>query len=126
LIELCEVVFDHAQFFEGELHEPPIHRVEIGARAKGVAQLVGYVGFLEERLQPVVQLDAAARDLVLASHHRAPQPLLGSLGPGIPSGSAAERAPAGRGRRIRDGCRVVAEPVLGGLHHEYRLEQVAV
>jgi hypothetical protein len=41
LIELREVVFDHAQFFERELHEPPIHRVGIGARAKGVAQLVG-------------------------------------------------------------------------------------
>jgi hypothetical protein len=30
LIELREVVFEHAQCFERELHEPPIHRVQIG------------------------------------------------------------------------------------------------
>jgi hypothetical protein len=41
VIELSEVVFDHAQFFQRELHQSPIHRVEIGARAKGIAQLVG-------------------------------------------------------------------------------------
>jgi transposase InsO family protein len=48
-----------------------------------------------------------------------------SLGPGIPDASATELAPATRRYRIREGCCVVAEPVLYGLHHEYRLAQLA-
>ena len=35
------------------------------------------VRFLEQRLQPVVELHAVARDLVLAPHHGPPEPLLG-------------------------------------------------
>jgi len=46
-----------------------------------------------------------------------------SLGPSIPDGAAV--APVLRGHWIPDGHRVVAKPVLGGLHHEYRLERVA-
>jgi hypothetical protein len=34
------------------------------------------VGFLEERLQPIVELHAVASDLVLAAHHGPPKPLL--------------------------------------------------
>ena len=113
------MVFDQAQFLQRQLHQPPIHRMEIRARVEGVAQLVGRrpqalvrqcgqrrrirfavsdclqhaacagaqqighdtrdldVGFFEERLQSVVELDAAARDLVLAAHHGPPEPLLG-------------------------------------------------
>jgi putative transposase len=44
-----------------------------------------------------------------------------SLGPGIPESSASDVAPASHGHRIREGWCVVAEPILGGLHHEYRL-----
>ena len=44
-----------------------------------------------------------------------------SLVPGIPD-PASRIAPSSSGHRIRDGCRVVSEPILGGLHHEYRLE----
>jgi hypothetical protein len=43
-----------------------------------------------------------------------------SLGPGIPEGPGI--APMLSGHRIRDGYRVVPSPILGGLHHEYRLE----
>jgi transposase InsO family protein len=43
-----------------------------------------------------------------------------SLGPGIPDGP--EIAPVMSGHRIREGHCVIATPILGGLHHEYRLE----
>ncbi|HJZ72098.1 MAG TPA: integrase core domain-containing protein [Vicinamibacterales bacterium] len=45
-----------------------------------------------------------------------------SLGPGIPDGG---NAPVLQGHRIPGDHRVVARPVLGGLHHEYRLERIA-
>jgi putative transposase len=43
-----------------------------------------------------------------------------SLGPGVPDGPA--NAPPLNDHRILEGHRVVATPVLGGLHYEYRLE----
>ena len=46
-----------------------------------------------------------------------------SLGPGIPEGH--NTAMPSCGHRIRDGHHVVAEPILAGLHHEYRLEPLA-
>ena len=46
-----------------------------------------------------------------------------SLGPGIPD--APDLAPVPSGHRIRDGHRVVTTSILGGLHHEYRLESRA-
>jgi transposase InsO family protein len=47
-----------------------------------------------------------------------------SLGPGIPD-PPHDRLSFSSGHQIRDGHRVVAEPVLGGLHHVYRLEPMA-
>jgi putative transposase len=47
-----------------------------------------------------------------------------SLGPGIPVPSALAVARLA-GHQIPDGHRVAAKPILGGLHHEYRLELVA-
>jgi transposase InsO family protein len=43
-----------------------------------------------------------------------------SLGPGIPD--APDLAPELSGHRIRDRYQVVAQSILGGLHHEYRLQ----
>jgi len=47
-----------------------------------------------------------------------------SLGPGIPNVPLDRLAPA-NGHRIPDGHRVVAVPILAGLHHVYRLEPLA-
>jgi transposase InsO family protein len=47
-----------------------------------------------------------------------------SLGPGIPD-VPLDRLTPPNGHRIPDGHRVVANPILAGLHHEYRLEPLA-
>ena len=48
-----------------------------------------------------------------------------SLGPGIPEPSPAQIRPAPTGHRLPTGCRVIATPVLNGLHHEYQLVREA-
>jgi putative transposase len=48
-----------------------------------------------------------------------------SLGPGIPDVPCDEAEQPSNGHRIPDGHRVVASPILAGLHHEYRLEPKA-
>ena len=58
------------------------------------------------------------------AHYNKGRPHFG-LGPGIPESSAGIPAAEILGHRIPRGCRVVARPVLSGLHHEYRLEKVA-
>jgi putative transposase len=53
-------------------------------------------------------------------NHRRPH---ASLGPGIPE--PADAGVCSSGHRIPAGHRVAAEAVLGGLHHDYRLEPAA-
>ncbi len=48
-----------------------------------------------------------------------------SLGPGFPDPPSNREAPPVSGHRIRNGHYVLAEPVVGGLHHEYRLVALA-
>ena len=47
-----------------------------------------------------------------------------SLGPGIPD-VPLDTLALHNGHRIPEGHRVIATPILAGLHHEYRLEPVA-
>jgi len=48
-----------------------------------------------------------------------------SLGPGLPEPGVAISAKGGGAHCLPAGHRVVSKPILGGLHHEYRLERVA-
>jgi hypothetical protein len=41
LIELAEVIRDHTQFFEGELQQPTVDRMQRRTRLEGIAQLPG-------------------------------------------------------------------------------------
>jgi putative transposase len=48
-----------------------------------------------------------------------------SLGPGLPDSSGAHFPRIPRGHELPRAYRVVATPILGGLHHEYRVRPVA-
>jgi hypothetical protein len=40
LIELAKVILDHAQFFQRELQQPPVHRTERRTGLEGIAELL--------------------------------------------------------------------------------------
>jgi putative transposase len=48
-----------------------------------------------------------------------------SLGPGLPEPPPEVQRPRPLGHRLPAGYRVAEKPILGGLHHEYRLEREA-
>ena len=47
-----------------------------------------------------------------------------SLGPGIPAPTSAKVEPLVKRHQIPENHRILITPVLGGLHHEYRLETI--
>ena len=109
------MIFDHAQFFQGELEQTTVNRMQRRTRLEGVARLLGRgtqargrecrkggriglavgqglqhaagtnaeqirhqaghldVRFLEQGLQPILELHAIAGHLVLAAHDGAPR-----------------------------------------------------
>jgi transposase InsO family protein len=48
-----------------------------------------------------------------------------SLGPGLPERPPSSRRPQPSGHHLPDGHRIEVTPILAGLHHEYRLLEVA-
>ena len=58
------------------------------------------------------------------SHYNAGRPHR-SLGPGIPDRPQPKIPSGSRPSRFRSPSRVIAEPILGGLHHEYRWADAA-
>jgi putative transposase len=79
-----------------------------------------------ERLDHVIAFNERHLPKILADwvcHYNQGRPHA-NLGPGIPDPSAL-RAPPAVGHEIPSGQRVAAGPILGGLHHEYRLETAA-
>ncbi len=66
-------------------------------------------------------LRSVLREWVAHYNHGRPH---ASLGPGIPDGAFGTPTRQ-NGHRIPDGHRVIATPILAGLHHEYRLERLA-
>jgi transposase InsO family protein len=66
-------------------------------------------------------LRAILRDWI--SHYNRGRPH-SSLGPGLPD-PPPDRVVASTGHKLPGDHRVVVTPILGGLHHEYRLEAAA-
>jgi putative transposase len=89
-------------------------------------RLVGTVS--RECLDFIIPLGEKQLGKVLAewvTHYNQGRPHA-SLGPVIPEPAEVFLPPQGRDRHFwAPGCKVVARAILGGLHHEYRLERVA-
>jgi putative transposase len=80
-----------------------------------------------ECLDWIIALSEGHLSKVLASwmaHYNRGRPH-SSLGPGIPDPRSGDLRVKPCGHRLPVGHRVVATPILGGLHHEYSLQRLA-
>ena len=87
-------------------------------------RLIGTVR--RECLDHVIPLTERRLRMILAEwipHYNRGRPHA-SLGPGMPEPPTVAAARS-VGHHIPQGCRVATTPILGGLHHEYRLEPLA-
>jgi hypothetical protein len=64
------------------------------------------------------------RKSIISCHYNQARPH-SALGPGIPDGGDEFFDAKGSGHALPDGGRIQKKAVLGGLHHEYRLEKLA-
>jgi putative transposase len=100
----------------------PVHAPQANAYCE---RLIGTVR--RECLDWVIPLNERHLRRVLAEwipHYNQGRPHA-SLGPGLPDPARSRTLAASHRHRLPAVCRVVADPVLGGLHHEYRLEPAA-
>ena len=100
----------------------PVHAPQANAFCE---RLIGTIG--RECLDFVIPLNERRVRSVLAewvTHYNRGRPH-SSLGPDVPDPMNDGFAPSSTGHQIPRGQRVVAKPVLGGLHHEYLLEPIA-
>jgi putative transposase len=103
------------------------HEVQCGAYANAFCErLVGTIRRV--CLDFVIPLGERHLRAVLrewAAHYNRGRPH-SSLGPGVPEGlPLIEHVGESRRHRVPEGYRVGAMPILGGLHHEYFLQQKA-
>lgn len=74
---------------------------------------------------PLNETQVGSRVREWAAHYNRGRPHM-ALGPGIPDAPAGLPVqPQSHRHRLPDGVRVASTPILGGLHHEYRLDRAA-
>ena len=101
----------------------PVHAPQANAYC---ARLIGTIR--RECLDYVIPLSEKHLRTILrewVAHYNQGRPYA-SLGPGVPdSGSRARPCPSIHRHELPADCRIGAQDVLGGLHHEYWLEEIA-
>jgi hypothetical protein len=80
------------------------------------------IPFNERHLKTVLKIKTVLKTWIVHFNHTRPHM---SLGPGIPAGSGLPTPESGHRHRIPAGPAVRRAAILGGLHHEYWLGQVA-
>jgi putative transposase len=127
------IIHDHGSIFSGEL-DASLTRLGLkvittpvrSPQANSVCERL--IGTLRrECLDWVIPLSEGHLKKILVSwmaHYNRGRPH-SSLGPGIPDPELGDPPPKLCGHQLPSDHKVVARPILGGLHHEYRLQMLA-